>query len=231
MFVKDIHVRDNNLAVYPMETNRQNGHNLGLCHLPELQIGNAALIDWPCLYLERQKPGLFGLSITNDNSKEDSIILGLPALREFKYIVFDSISKEVEFSHDEVFEPAESGQWEQCPLSIEEDFHGNTFLFVTIPIAGDETELQLDTGSGRGLAIAEELWEGEAELADERWREHLGADARDVDDVLLAVGDVERDVLDRADERPVGLRQAAVAGDVVAREPRVDDLREEIVGG
>ena len=160
MFVKDIHVRDNNLAVYPMETNRQNGHSLGLCHLPELQIGNAVLIDWPCLYLERQKSELFGLLVTNGNSKDDSIILGLPALREFKYIVFDSVSKEVEFSHNEVFEPAESGQWEQYPLSIEEDFHGNTFLFVTMPVAGEETELQLDTGSGRGLAIAEGLWEG-----------------------------------------------------------------------
>jgi hypothetical protein len=50
--------------------------------------------------------------------------------------------------------------WEQYPFSIEEDFHGNAFLFVNIPISGEEIELQLDTGSGRGLAIAEELWQG-----------------------------------------------------------------------
>ena len=105
------------------------------------------------------KPGLFGLSIAKDDSKDDSIIVGLPALREFKYIVFDNIRKEVEFSNNELFEPRQLELWEQYSFSIEEDFHGNAFLFVKIPIAGEETELQLDTGSGRGLAVAEELWE------------------------------------------------------------------------
>ncbi len=41
---------------------------------------------------------------------------------------------------------------------IQEDLGGNAFLFVKIPIAGHETEVQLDTGSGRGLAISEESW-------------------------------------------------------------------------
>jgi hypothetical protein len=47
--------------------------------------------------------------------------------------------------------------WTQYPFEIEEDLGGNVFLFVKIPIAGEEIELQLDTGSGRGLAITEEL--------------------------------------------------------------------------
>lgn len=160
IFVKDTHVLENKLAIYPMKTNKLNGHRLGLCHLPKLQIGSVTLTDWPCLYLEpRTKLGLFGLSIAGDSSQDRSIIVGLPALREFKYIAFDSVNKEVEFSHNELFGPKDSQLWVQYPFSIEEDFHGNAFLFVTIPIAGEPIELQLDTGSGRGLAIAEELWE------------------------------------------------------------------------
>ena len=75
------------------------GWNLGLCHLPELQIGEVTLVNWPCLYLERQmKPALFELSIGSD----DSIIVGLPALREFKYILFDNVRGEVDFSNREL---------------------------------------------------------------------------------------------------------------------------------
>jgi hypothetical protein len=162
IFVKDTHVLDNKLPIYPMQTNKAglNGFSLGLCHLPELQIGNVALVDWPCLYLERHtKPELFGLSIAQDDIKDDSIIVGLPVLQEFKYVLFDNIRKEAEFSYNELFLPGEPGLWEQYPLSIEEDFRGNAFLFVSIPICGEEIELQLDTGSGRGLAIRDELWE------------------------------------------------------------------------
>ena len=65
----------------------------------------------------------------------------------------------MEFSYNELFEPGEPDLWEQYPFSIEEDFRGNAFLFVNILICGEKIELQLDTGSGRGLAIREELWE------------------------------------------------------------------------
>jgi hypothetical protein len=161
IFVKDTHILDNKLSIYPIQTNKAglNGFDLGLCHLPELQIGNVALVNWPCLYLERHtKLKLFGLSIAQDNIKDDSIIVGLPALREFKYVLFDNIRKEAEFSYNELFEPVGPNLWEQYPFSIKEDPHGNAFLFVEIPITGEKTELQLDTGSGRGLAIRQELW-------------------------------------------------------------------------
>ncbi len=50
-------------------------------------------------------------------------------------------------------------KWEKYPMSIEEDFHGICFFFVRFSIAGQETELQLDTGSGTGMALGEVLWE------------------------------------------------------------------------
>jgi len=162
IFIKDIHVLDNQLSIYPMQTGTRglNGYDLGLCHLPELQIGNAALVDWPCLYLQRHlKPKFFGLSIAQDNIKDNSIIVGLPALQAFKYVMFDNIRKEAEFSYNESFEPGDLNLWEKYPFSIKEDARGNAFLFVNIPVFREEIELQLDTGSGRGLAIRQELWE------------------------------------------------------------------------
>ena len=89
---------------------------------------------------------------------DKAIIAGLPLLRQFSYIAFDSAAQEVEFSHDSRFQPVEPAQWARYKFEIEEDLAENIFLFVTIPIAGLDTKLQLDTGSGRGLAIRAELW-------------------------------------------------------------------------
>jgi hypothetical protein len=158
IFVKDIHVLDNKLPIYPVGTSDINpeGYQLGLCHLPKLRIGEVTLANLACLYLERHvELELFGLPIARD----ESIIVGLPALREFKYVAFDSANREVEFSHGKVFEPAEPQLWGQYPFSIEEDLYGNALLFVEIPIAGEKMKLQLDTGSGNGLALRQELWE------------------------------------------------------------------------
>lgn len=162
VFVKVGHVLDNRLPIYPLENNKAglNGHGLGLCYLPELQIGNVTFADWPSFYLEQSgRRGLFGLAVTSNGSEDNTVIVGLPVLREFRYIVFDSISKQVIFSSNESFEAKEPGLWEKFPFSIEEDFHRNAFLLVEVSVAGEAIELQLDTGSGRGLAIGEQLWE------------------------------------------------------------------------
>jgi len=158
VFVKDIHVLDNNLAICPAGTHDTGlaDYGLGFCYVPQLQIGRTQLLDLAGFYLERRMElQVFGVSI----AKDDSIILGLPALRQFKYVMFDSVGKEVEFSSDEEFEPVEAERWERYPFLIEEDFYGNAMLFVEIEIAGEKVQLQLDTGSGEGLAIGEELWE------------------------------------------------------------------------
>ncbi len=160
VFVKDTHVIHNRLHVYPTETGRppSNSYDWRLCFLPELQIGDISLINWPCFYLRysiaEKLLKLLGLSEPEDNF----IIVGLPALQQFKYIMFDNINAQAELSRDKTFEPQEPQLWEQYPLSIEQDFAGNMFLFVKISIAGEDTELQLDTGNGNGLAIREQLW-------------------------------------------------------------------------
>ncbi len=156
LFVNDIHILENKLAIYPLSANNDDSTGWGICHLPKLHIGEVTLLNWPCFYREQHlEIQLFGLPIARDKA----IIAGLPALLRFKYIAFDSANKEVELSLAKTFEPGNPKMWARYAFVIEEDLGGNAFLFVKIPIAGEQTELQLDTGSGRGLAITEELWE------------------------------------------------------------------------
>ncbi len=155
LFVNDIHILENKLPIRPLGAGDNNSFGWGMCHLPRLRIGKVTLANWPCFYGEQHtEVQLLGLPI----AKAKPIIVGLPALRRFKYIAFDSINKEVEFSLEKVFECNSPDLWTRYPFVIEEYLGGNAFLFVKIPIAGKETELQLDTGCGRGLAINEELW-------------------------------------------------------------------------
>ncbi len=155
LFVNDTHINENNLVTRPFRTTNKSA-GWGTCHLPELNMGEITLLNWPCFYQRQHAELQFcGMPV----AKDKSIILGLPTLQEFKYVVFNNIRKEVEFSAKKVFEPRELKLWSKYSFRIEEFLGGNTYLFVTIPIAGEEVELQLDTGSGKGLAIQEELWE------------------------------------------------------------------------
>ena len=156
LFLNDIHIMENKLAIHPLKSHNGDSVGWGMCYLPELLIGQVTLANWPCFYREQHTElQLLGLPLV----KGKAVIAGLAALRRFKYISFDSVMKEVEFSLERVFKPGQLDLWAQYSFAIEEDLGGNAFLFVKIPIAGEETELQLDTGSGRGLAITGELWE------------------------------------------------------------------------
>lgn len=161
VFLNVSHVLDNKLLIYPLEDidSELNGHRLGLCYLPLLQIGNITFTNRPCLYLEPPSTvSLFGIQISGKSTTNNTVIVGLPVLRGFKYVIFDSIENEVGFSCSRSFKVSKTSIWDKYPIFIEEDLHGNTFLFVQIPIVGQEIELQFDTGSGRGLAIGESLW-------------------------------------------------------------------------
>lgn len=154
LFVNDIHIKENNLVTQAFKYN--NSGAWGTSNIPELNIGETTLLNWPCFY-KRQHAELqmFGLPL----SKDKSVIVGLPTLLEFKYVAFDNLKKEVEFSPKKMFEPEEPASWSKYSLMVEEFLGGNTYLFVKIPIAGEEAELQLDTGSGKGLSTHKEIWQ------------------------------------------------------------------------
>ena len=146
------------LPTYPQDSDitNSNGNSFGRCYLPELNIGGATLSDLPALYV---KPKFSLNPFELLFPKDKTVIVGLQALMKFKYIMFDSTLKEAEFSNNGSFEPENPNDWKQYSFEIEEDFAGNAFLYVTVPLAGREVALQLDTGNGRGLALKEQLWE------------------------------------------------------------------------
>jgi hypothetical protein len=155
LFVNDIHIMENKLAISPFKRG-EDSVGSGMCYMPELHIGQLTLVNWPCCYrAQHTELQLLGIPL----AKGKAVIAGLEALRRFKYIAFDSVKKEVELSLKETFKPEQPDLWAKYSFSIEEDLGGNVFLLVKIPIAGKEVELQLDTGSGRGLAASQELWD------------------------------------------------------------------------
>lgn len=154
LFVTDVHITENKLPIYPFSGDGESV-GWGLCYIPGLRVGDLKFGKVSCTYREQHTEVQFlGLPVATDKA----IIAGLPLLRQFSYIAFDSVIQIVEFSLGGKFLPSESAQWAHYKFEIVEDLAGNTFLFATIPIAGLDMKLQLDTGSGRGLAVRTELW-------------------------------------------------------------------------
>jgi len=157
IIVEEAHVSAHNLPIYSKDNDIINstGKSFGLCYLPELNIGEITLSNLPGLYLKR-KNSFNLLELLAPRKKV--VIVGLQTLMKFKYILFDNPQKEVELSKEHLFRPKERNLWTRYSFEIERDLGGNAFLFITVPIAGEEITLQLDTGNGRSLAIKEELW-------------------------------------------------------------------------
>ncbi|MEN6384357.1 MAG: hypothetical protein ABFD79_04085 [Phycisphaerales bacterium] len=150
IYLEDNHVLENDLPIYPLE----NGE--GMCILPELRIGKVVLINLPCAYRwKHEELQFFGIPF----SQSKSINIGLPVLVNFKFIAFDNVNQEVEFSLYDKFNPAKAASWQHYPLLIKRGSHDELELFVRIPISGKEMELKLDTGAGIGLIIEENEWE------------------------------------------------------------------------
>ena len=154
--VNDLHVIKNKMPIYPLGTNPVYSAEMGLCRLPELRIGKMSLTNLLSMYIEKRNSiQTFGVSIAYD----DSILVGLDVLRSFRYILFDNINKEVEFSAKETFAPDESELWASYPFSIKEKTKSSSAIFVEIPVASEPMELMLDTGWGGELVLNEQNWE------------------------------------------------------------------------
>ena len=155
IFVNDVHIRENDLPFYPSKKTDGQYADWAMCDLGGLSIGEMSLSGWPCYYQQQHvEARLFGLPVFKDKT----IVVGLPVLRQFKYIEFDNVKREVYFSLDGEFRSVEPDSWTQYPFVIEKYSQHNTFLLVDIPIAGERTKLQLDTGNNGGLAVGAGMW-------------------------------------------------------------------------
>lgn len=148
--VSDIHILENNLPIY-----NKPGEQDGICCLPDLHIGKLTLSNLVAnYYFQHSEIQLFGLPI----KKDKHILVGLLLLQRFKYVAFDSINEEVEFSTAQSFHPQDRTLWSRYPFSKLSDSKGNPRIFVEIPIAGQNMNLAFDTACQFALFTTEKIW-------------------------------------------------------------------------
>ncbi len=153
IIVNDIHIMENKLSIYPLGNNDSSLSDHGFCYIPELQVGNTTFTGFPGWYVEEHDElQIFGLAITHGRE----MVIGLPILSEFKYLLFDGVKKEAELSANKVFEPEMPELWDKYSFLIKKH---PELLVVEIPINMQNIKLRLDTGAGLGLMISENAWE------------------------------------------------------------------------
>ena len=127
----------------------------GLCHLEQLKIGTLTIVHPACEYwLAHYERRVLG----HTTWEEKKIYLGLGLMKEFSYILIDNVTREVEFAANNSFNPQDSNQWHQYPMTIEHDEKQNARLIVDIPLVGQPRRIKLDTGAAPGLILTESIW-------------------------------------------------------------------------
>ena len=146
-------VLDAGLEIFPID---ELGKNIGgLCHLDQLKIGALTIVHPACEYwLAHYERHVLGQTIW----KEKKLNLGLNLMKEFSYILFDNVTREVEFTTNNSFNPQDSNQWHQYPISIERNDKQYARLMVDIPLVGQIQRIEFDTGAAPGLILTESTW-------------------------------------------------------------------------
>lgn len=146
-------VLDAGLEIFPIY---ELGKNIGgLCHLDQLKIGTLTIVLPACEYwLAHYERRVLGQTIW----KEKKLNLGLSLMKEFSYILFDNVNREVEFATNNSFNPPDSNSWHQHPISIEHNDKQYARLVVDIPLAGQTQRIEFDTGAAPGLILTESIW-------------------------------------------------------------------------
>jgi hypothetical protein len=149
ILVNDIHILENRLPVY----GGPDGH--GICCLPDLRIGELVLSNLLAHYYFRHtERQLFGLPI----EKNKEIVMGVSLLQQFKYVAFDNVKREVEFSTAHSFSKPDQTAWSQYPLCIQTEPEGSPKIVVDMPVAGRAMKLMFDTGFEAALVTSEAVW-------------------------------------------------------------------------
>ena len=161
--LNDIVVKENNLEIlYGTAKNNKQGISLvkkrtkgGLCFLPSLKIGKLAIQKPFCTYVPWHREfQVLGIPIW----QEKHLFLGISIMSRFRYIRFDSMKKQLEFSYKQSFCPEEPEKWAYYPFVLQEKEGGDGRIMVDIPIAGEVCHIYFDTG-GAGMVVLSDMWE------------------------------------------------------------------------
>lgn len=141
------------LPVYPFTAQKDDGSQLGFCFISQMQLGDLHIQDLvgPCHDNSRRHT----LSDVN-NRDYDHILLGLPVLRQFKYIRFNNASGRITLSQYESFNVQDESKWQSYRFTL--DNKNGTAIIVQMKLANEPCRMIFDTGSGLALAIKQSLW-------------------------------------------------------------------------
>jgi len=159
LIVQDIHIRQNNLPVYPLTNSSGPESKMSLCAVEKLQLGDFKINDCTGVswgqHIELKLLGLIPLGRSTD------ICFPLPMMSKFKYFEFDIPARQVRFSIKKSFEPENEENWHRFPMTIEcmENDPTKQFLFLDLEINGKCIRPMLDTGAGLGLMMNNRLWQ------------------------------------------------------------------------
>jgi hypothetical protein len=123
----------------------------GLCYLPNLKIGMLKIQN-PCgVFVPwRMEWHVLGIPIWKDKT----ILMGISLMSRFRYLHFDNVNKQLEFSCHHSFQPGDPNQWTAFPLNP----GPGKRAMVDIPIEGITCKVEFDTG-GRGIILMPRMWE------------------------------------------------------------------------
>lgn len=159
IIVQDIHIRENDLQVYPLTKSSGAESGMSLCAIEQLTFGDFKLRNYTGVswgqHTELKLLGLIPLGRSAD------ICFSLPLMSKFKYFKFDTPARQVQFSAKKSFKPQSEDNWHRFPLTLEcqNDDPSKQFLFMDIEINGKRIRPLLDTGAGLGLIINNKVWD------------------------------------------------------------------------
>jgi len=155
VYVNECVVRECDLAVYPLGTNRATGRLSGLCEVPTMWIGQTRIENPPCIH----EQGYWQFQVLGvPVYRQDVILIGLRLLRAHSYVLFDNPAHRVVFSHRE-WEPPKAASWICLPFT-QAQIDRSPCMLVDLPIGDSTVQVLFDTGGAKpGLRLTEKAWE------------------------------------------------------------------------
>lgn len=141
---------ENDLPVYPLFTDPCTGIASGISHVSSLAIGDAVILNAPCVYLQMQWQ--FRL-LTIPLMQQKLVLLGVPVISKFDYVLFDNIKKQVEFSPSGPYKPADDSRWSKYPMRVTEGR-----ITVELPVQNQTLFLYFDTCARDAMWLREDTW-------------------------------------------------------------------------
>ena len=160
IILNDLVVKQNDIEIF-YGNNKNNAQftpriktkaKYGVCFLPSLKIGELNIQRPFCIYYPWHREfQLLGIPLWQN----EIIFFGVSMMSQFKYIYFDNIKMQLEFSYNQSFLPEDLQQWDSYPFTMKNREGG---IMVAIPMAGETTDIFFDTG-GKSIVVRPDMWE------------------------------------------------------------------------